>query len=112
MVCLPIFAVSLVLMFVKFDILWRYLFWINQNLSIFTFLAIAVWLARHKKNDIIALIPAVWMTWVCITYILVAREGLHLEPVVADVIGAAAALAIAVIYFIKRPALRRNNIED
>ena len=112
MVCLPIFAVSLVLMFVKFDILWRYLFWINQNLSIFTFLAIAVWLARHKKNDLIALIPAIWMTWVCITYILVAREGFGLSTTISNIIGAIAALSVGAIYLVKRKSLRRQNIQE
>ena len=112
MVCLPIFAVSLVLMFVKFDILWRYLFWINQNLSIFTFLAIAVWLARHKKNDLIALIPAIWMTWVCITYILVAREGFGLSTTISNIIGAIAALSVGAIYLVKRKSLRRQNIKE
>ncbi|MGM9802832.1 MAG: carbon starvation protein A [Muribaculaceae bacterium] len=111
-VCLPIFAVSMVFMFVKFDILWRYFFWINQNLSIFTLLTIAVWLARHKKNDWIAIVPAMWMAWVCCTYILVAKEGLHLNATLSSSIGAAVAIGIGIWYFVKRPSLRAQGIKD
>lgn len=112
LICLPIFAVSLLLMFVKFDILWRYLFWFNQDLSIFTLFAISVWLCRHKKNDWIALIPALWMLWVCVTYIFVAKEGLGFSELASDAIGIFATAIAAIWYFIKRPSLRNNDLKD
>ena len=49
-VSLPMFAIAVVLMNVNFDILWRYFAWFNQTLSIFTFWALTVWLARNGKN--------------------------------------------------------------
>jgi len=87
-ISIPIFAVSLVLMFVKFDILWRYLFWFNQNLSYITLWAITAWLARKGRNYIITMIPAIWMSWVCMAYILVAPEGFQLSPLVSTIGGA------------------------
>ena len=111
-VSLPLFAISAVLMCVKFDILWRYFFWFNQDLAVFTLFAVSVWLAKRRKNDIIAFIPALWMTWVCVTYILLANEGFGLAPVVANTIGIATVALIAVWYLIKRPALRARDIKN
>ncbi len=62
MLCVPIFVISGILMSINFDILWRYFAWANQTLSIFTFWAITVWLARRKKCFYITLIPALFMT--------------------------------------------------
>ncbi len=76
LIALPIFCIAAVIMNLKFDILWRYFAWLNQTLSIFTFWAITVWLAHHKKPYVITLIPAMWMTCVCSTYIFIApKEG-------------------------------------
>ena len=36
-ICIPLFAGALALMFINFDVLWRYFGWSNQTLSIFTF---------------------------------------------------------------------------
>ena len=84
----PIFAVSAVLMFVNFDILWRYFAWFNQTLSVFTLFAITVYLARLKKAYIVALVPALWMLCVCTTYICVAPEGFTLSTSFSYSIGA------------------------
>ncbi len=90
----PIFIISGVLMFVKFDVLWRYFAWFNQTLSVFTLWAITVWLTKRslesnklKNAYLISLIPAIWMTMVCSTYILIAPEGFMLNHIVAYVMG-------------------------
>lgn len=91
-VSIPVFGLGLVLMFVKFDILWRYLFWFNQNLSFITLWAITAWLARKGKLYIITMIPAIWMTWVCVSYILVAPEGFALSETFSNLVGIGVAL--------------------
>lgn len=90
----PIFVISGVLMFVKFDVLWRYFAWFNQSLSVFTFWAITIWLTkkgiaepRYKYAYLISLIPALWMTLVCSSYIFVAPEGFQLIPAASYTIG-------------------------
>lgn len=95
LVSLPIFGIGLVLMFVKFDILWRYLFWFNQNLSFITLWALTAWLARKGRLYIVTLIPAIWMTWVCVAYILVAPEGLHLDQTLSNAVAIAFTLLLA-----------------
>lgn len=85
---LPIFAVAIVLMFVKFDVLWRYFGWFNQTLSIFTFWAITVYLAKRGKAYGVSLVPGLFMTLTCMTYILIAPEGFSLPHPLAYALGA------------------------
>ncbi len=74
LVSIPIFACCFALLFINFDVLWRYFAWSNQTLSVFTLWGATVWLARHNRAYIITLIPALFMTSVCITYILYASQ--------------------------------------
>ncbi len=76
---LPLFAVSLILTQVNFDIIWRYMAWSNQTLSVVTLLTITVYLYQEKKNYWISLIPTIFMTAVSINYILMAPEGFRLD---------------------------------
>ena len=84
---LPIFAVSIFLMFIDFQILWRYFGWFNQTLSVFTLWAITVYLVRKQKLFYVALVPALFMTYVCTTYICVAPEGFSLSPCPSYILG-------------------------
>ncbi len=97
---LPIFAVSIFLLFVRFDVLWRYLAWFNQILSVFTLWAVTVWLAKQGKNYFITLFPALFMTCVCTTYICVAPEGFTLSTALSYAIGLASVVA-GVLWFYK-----------
>ncbi len=97
---LPIFAVSIFLLFVRFDVLWRYLAWFNQILSVFTLWAVTVWLAKQGKNYLITLFPALFMTCVCTTYICVAPEGFTLSTALSYAIGLASVVA-GVLWFYK-----------
>lgn len=75
LVSLPIIAVSFLLMQIDFTVLWRYFAWSNQTLSVFTLWAVSVYLARRRKFFYITLIPALFMTMVCVSYILFAPLG-------------------------------------
>ncbi len=95
-IALPLFAISGALVFVDFDILWRYFAWTNQTLATCFLWTAAVWLLHHKRNAWIAFIPAVFMTVVVCSYILAAPEGfqLSLSPSLAIGFALSAALAI------------------
>ncbi len=84
-----------------FNVIWRYFAWSNQALSVFTLWSITVYLTLSRKMFIVTLIPALWMTAVCTSYIFVAPECLHLLPV-ADwfppLVGSAAAIVGLVLY--------------
>ncbi|MBR0046088.1 MAG: carbon starvation protein A [Bacteroidaceae bacterium] len=104
---LPIFILSIVLMFINFDILWRYFAWFNQSLAVFTLWAITVWLTKRSVAErtkpfacLIALVPALWMTIVCSTYILIAPEGFQLNNWVAYILGGLITLGVLIWYIL------------
>ena len=98
MLCAPLFAISAVLMFVDFQILWRYFAWFNQSLSVLTLWAITVWLAKNGKFFYVTLLPALWMTMVCTTYILVAPEGFQLSAMSGNMLGGAVTFTTLVLF--------------
>lgn len=107
-VSLPLFLISSVLMMINFDVLWRYFGWINQLLALFTLWAITFYLYRQKKCFYISLIPALFMTSVCSTYILLAPEGFALPTTVGYIIGLtfAVVLSVFVIVYMRKHRLK------
>jgi len=85
MVSIPIFALCAIIMTMDYNVLWNYFAWVNQTLAVFTLWAITVYLARHNKLYIVSLIPALFMTMVSVSYILVAPspEGFGLGITIA-----------------------------
>ena len=109
----PIFVISGVLMFVNFDILWRYFAWFNQSLAVITLWAITAWLTKksvaegkNKYAFLIALVPALWMTIVCSTYILIAPEGFQIHSYIAYLLGGLITLGVLVWYIVWARKLR------
>lgn len=83
----PLFMCCIILLNINFDIIWRYFAWCNQTLAVFTLWSITLYLARLNKNYLVSLIPSVFMTAVCVTYILVAPEGFRLSATVSYSVG-------------------------
>ena len=85
MITIPLFMAVIGFMLIDFNILWRYFAWCNQALSVFTLWAVTVYLARHRRFYFITLIPAMFMTMVCGTYLLSAArpEGFGLDMSIA-----------------------------
>ena len=81
LVTLPIVAVSYMLININFDILWRYFAWCNQTLSIFTLWACSVYLARYRKAYLLTMIPAMFMTMLCVSFICYAPLGSYVEGI-------------------------------
>lgn len=90
-----IFVIAIALTQVNFDIIWRYFAWSNQTLATMVLWTITIYLAQRKRNYWIVLIPSVFMTMVCTTYILLAPEGLQLDNTIAYALGAIATLIIS-----------------
>lgn len=68
-----------------FEIIWRYFGWANQLLSVFTLWSITFYLAIENKKKypysyLLTLIPALFMTMVCSTFIIMSTNtGLQLS---------------------------------
>jgi len=106
----PVFAICIALMFIDFQVIWRYFAWTNQTLAVFTLWAITVWLFKEKKNYWITAIPATWMTLTCSTYIFVAPEGFNLLPVIAYTFGAIITVAtVACFYMWTKKTLKKEE---
>lgn len=111
-VSIPIFAVTFFIMQIDFNVLWRYFAWCNQTLAVFTLWAISVYLARHGKTYWITVLPAMFMTCVCTTYILFAPEGLQLDYYVSLGAGLLVALCAGVLFMRKMVFAKSYNIVE
>lgn len=81
MIAIPLFICVFGMVFVDFNIVWRYFAWTNQTLAVFTLWAGTIFLysQRHTRfGYVISLVPALFMTMVSSSYILIAPEGFHL----------------------------------
>lgn len=108
MICIPLFLVTAVILWYSlsdaegFNIIWRYFAWSNQTLSVFTLWAATVFLYNFKKKYmVVTLIPAILMTMVTVSYILIAPEGFSLPYNVGLIISSVIALAIIGIFVYK-----------
>ena len=94
MISIPLFAVSLLILLWQignpngFNVIWQYFGWSNQTLSVFTLWMLTVFLAKNKKPFIITLLPALFMTTVCATFLLISKQALGLPTTIAYSIGA------------------------
>ncbi|SEV85475.1 Carbon starvation protein CstA [Prevotella aff. ruminicola Tc2-24] len=103
-ICVPMFACSIAMLVWQienpdgFNTIWQYFGWSNQALSVFTLWTLTVYLVRQKKPFWITLIPALFMTTVCSTFLFVSKQAFHLPACVGYGLGLAC-LVVAVVWF-------------
>ncbi len=108
LICIPIFVITIgiVLYILRdeagFDVVWRYFAWINQSISVFTLWTITVYLSIKHKNYLITLIPAIFMTVVCVSYIFIAPEGFAVNRNLAYLIGILSAVLLLALFIYYR----------
>ena len=113
-ISIPLFVITFFALFYSlrdkegFNVIWRYFAWSNQTLSVFTLWAVTVYLTMQKKQALVTLIPALFMTIVTVTYIFMAPEGFHLAPWIAYIIAGVVALTFLIIYMLWRKKQRRS----
>jgi len=84
----------------KFDILWRLMFWFNQVLATIVLWGITMYLLKMQKNYWVTLIPAIFMTAVVSTYIFIAKETLAFNHTISYTIGLSITFAITAYFFL------------
>ena len=113
LICIPIFAICAGFLVFSmgdaknFGIVWRYFTWSNQVMAAFTFWAITVYLTQKRKNYFVSIIPAIFMSFVTISFILEAPMGAYipgkgLTPWIAQTIAAVATIAITTCFYLWR----------
>ena len=116
-ISIPLFVITLAALLYSirdkegFNIVWRYFAWSNQTLAVFTLWAVTVYLTRQKKNMLVTLIPAMFMTIVTVTYIFMAPEGFRLAPWIAYIIAGVVALTFLVIYLLWKRRLDKGHVK-
>ncbi|NPD80897.1 carbon starvation protein A [Prevotella sp. PINT] len=97
-ICIPMFILTIALLVWQmenkdgFNIIWKYFGWANQTLSVFTLWAITVYLTMKGKNCLISLVPAVFMTVVCTTFLFISKQAIGLNAEASYLIGGLAGL--------------------
>lgn len=117
-VTLPVVALCYLLININFDILWRYFAWCNQTLSIFTLWACSVYMAKRapgSKAFMLTMIPAMFMTALCVSFICYAPMGAYVAgmglPIyVSEGIGLAAMAVCTYLFMRWKSGLSRQSI--
>lgn len=114
-IAIPVFLVAIALLFIDFQIIWRYFSWANQTLAAIALWAASAHLKRKGKNYIIALIPAIFMSVVVTSYIIIAPEGFGAlfngNVILSETVGLWAGIFVALIATILFMKLVTNQKE-
>jgi len=113
-VTMPLVMIMIILLFVNFDSIWRYFSWTNQVLATITLMSASVILFNRDRSTrtgmrfgyLITLIPAAFMVMVCVSYIMIAPEGLDFNSRglnnVAYIIAAVITIDIILLFYSNR----------
>ena len=93
-----VFGVGIAITFVNFDVVWRYFSWTNQALATIVLWSIVVYLNLYKRNIWVALPPAVFMTYICSSFVFVSKQfvGLGATPL-AYLLGGVVTVALTAL---------------
>lgn len=109
MISVPLFVIGYVILHADFAVIWRYFAWCNQTLAVFTLWALTVYLVQQRKLYLITLVPALFMTAVCSTYIFFAPEGLGLSENISYWLGGLSTLGIFVLFLVWKSRYARSH---
>ena len=101
LMALPLFVIGGILTQVDFGIIWRYFGFANQSTAVMMLWTASAYLLRHNKLHWVTTVPAIFMTSVCITFILNNSQlGFGLPMQLSTIIGVVSAFGVAA-YVIK-----------
>lgn len=110
MLAIPLFAVGVALTQIDFNVIWRYFAWSNQTLAMIFLWTGAAYLLVNKKNFWIAVVPAIFMSYVSVAYILQAKIGLNLNPTISNIVAVILAI-VFLIAFMMRVKKEKSKVE-
>ncbi|MCF0159773.1 MAG: carbon starvation protein A, partial [Bacteroidaceae bacterium] len=103
-ICIPMFLLTMGLLVWQienpdgFNVIWSYFGWANQSLAVFTLWTLTVYLAKEKRCFYVTLVPALFMTLVCTTYILTSAEGFGMTGFLPYGLGVLAMLILGLAF--------------
>jgi carbon starvation protein CstA len=105
LVCIPLFAIAFFFCRVDFSNAWTFLGISNQILATIVLWTGAVYLKNKGKKHWMCSLPAAFLSYVCVSYLIVAphkNAGLALSPVLGNSIGIGVAVVLFVLFLFKR----------
>lgn len=103
-IAIPMFAAAVGLLVWQmanpdgFNAIWQWFGWSNQTMAVFTLWTITVYLVQSKKPFWVSLIPALFMTVVCSTFLLVSPQAFGLSQTISYT-GSVIFLVVALVWF-------------
>lgn len=103
LICLPIFAVAFFCCKMDFNTAWKFLGIANQTLATLVLWTGAAYLIQKGKPHWMCSIPAAFLTFVCVSFVLVAPAptGLSLNPMIGYIVGIAVAIPLFILFIVK-----------
>lgn len=104
MVSLPIFALAFFCCKMDFSTIWKYVGIGNQLLATLVLWTGAAYLISKGKSHWMCSLPATFLTFVCVSYLMVAPNkngGLALDPIIGDVTGVVVAVSLLIFCVVK-----------
>lgn len=100
-VCVPIFVVAFFFCKVDFQTAWNYLGIANQILAALVLWTGAAYLINKGRAHWMCSVPAAFLTFICVSFLVVAPLGLGLEPIVGYIAGVAVSIPLFVFCIFK-----------
>lgn len=100
-VCVPIFVLAFFFCKVDFSTAWSYLGIANQILASLVLWTGAAYLINKGRSHWMCSIPATFLTFICVCFLMVAPLGFGLAPIVGYIAGAAVAIPAFIFCVVK-----------
>ena len=107
-VCLPVFVIAFFFCKVDFSTAWSYLGIANQTLAALVMWTGAAYLTSKGRPHWMCSVPATFLTFVCISFIMISPLGFHLEPVIGYAVGIPAALAAFIFCIVRSARIKKQ----
>ena len=98
LVSLPVFVVAFFFCKVDFSTAWSYLGIANQILAATVLWTGAAYLINKGKPHWMCSIPAAFLTFVCVNFLIVAPLGLQLSPIIGNIAGAVVGISLFIFF--------------
>ncbi len=103
LVALPVFVAAYLICMLDFSTIWQFVGISNQILAAIVLWASAAYLSRNGKDHLYMSVPATFLTFVCVSYLMIAPHkvgGLFLDPVLSYATGILTALAVFIVFLL------------
>ncbi len=111
-ISIPIFVVAFILCNSDFSTIWKYVGIVNQVLAMVVLWTGATYLTTVNKPHWMLSLPATFLTIICVDYFIVApytAGGLSLNPLLGNILGLVAAVALLIFFIYKSNSKRTNE---